>query len=258
MKLKKEKQLIKFIYSEEFAGVEPIVPSSKALPEWYRHLPAQLTHNSSLEEIKRGNTIKGCMPVFDAMTQGYTIPLWVDLYVTITYKDSNRDLNPTPIVNFTWPPDNSKPGPNQYVSTHAWHQTAGVPIMEMSLGGSPAFKLQSPWIIETPKNYSTLFVPILNNPPKNISFFSAVVATDNYLDKINFPFVWTGEEEWEGLIPKGTPLIQVIPFKRDDFQHEIIKLNQVDKAKIDNTRQRVQTSFMNAYKQYFRRKVSSI
>jgi hypothetical protein len=255
MKLKKENQLITFKYSEECAGVEPIVPSSKALPQWYKHLPTPLTHNSTLEEIKMGNTIKGCMPIFDAMTQGYIIPLWVDLYVTITYRDSN----PTPIVNFTWPPDKRKEfGPMEHVSTHAHHQTSGVPVMEIALGGAPAFKLNSPWIIETPKNYSTLFVPVLNNPPKNISFFSAVVATDNYIDKINFPFVWTGEEEWEGIIPMGTPLIQVIPFKRDDFQHEIIKINQVDKDKIYKTRQRVQTSFMNAYKQYFRRKVSSI
>ena len=90
-----------------------------------------------------------------------------------------------------------------------------------------------------------------------MSFFSAIVATDTYHDRINFPFVWTGKEEWEGVIPSGTPLIQVIPFKRDDFQHEIIELSEEDKDKLYTTRHKIRHVFINAYKDFFRRKVSS-
>jgi len=264
MKLRKEKQLIKFKHLANMRALEPIVPSSKALPEWYKNTPSSLTHNSTLEELSnRKQGLKACMPFLDAMIQGYIISLWCDLYVSVTY-NNEEEGPPIPIVQFTWPPNfmsitnpEDETLPTELIANHPKEQTEGVPIMEESLGGAPAFKLNSPWIIETPKNYSSLFVPILNNPPKNMSFFSAIVATDTYHDRINFPFVWTGKEEWEGVIPSGTPLIQVIPFKRDDFQHEIIELSEEDKDKLYTTRHKIRHVFINAYKDFFRRKVNS-
>jgi hypothetical protein len=261
MNLRKEKQLIKFKHLADMRGLEPIVPSSKVLPEWYKNTPSPLTHNSPVGElVTRKQGLKACMPFLDAMIQGYIIPLWCDLYVSVTYNNEGEGP-PIPIVQFTWP-RNFWSGldetlPTEVVSHHPKEQTEGVPIMEESLGGAPAFKLLSPWIIETPKNYSSLFVPILNNQPKNMSFFSAIVATDTYHDRINFPFVWTGEEEWEGIIPSGTPFIQVIPFKRDDFQHEIVDLSKDDKDKMYTTKHKIRHVFINAYKDFFRRKVNS-
>jgi hypothetical protein len=257
-------KLIKFKHLANMRALEPIVPSSKALPEWYKHMASSLTHNSTVEELAtRKQGLKACMPFLDAMIQGYIIPLWCDLYVSVTYNNEGEGP-PIPIVQFTWPPSfmseinpEDETLPTGVINTHAKEQTEGVPIMEESLGGAPAFKLLSPWIIETPKNYSSLFVPILNNQLKNMSFFSAIVATDTYHDRINFPFVWTGEEEWEGVIPSGTPLIQVIPFKRDDFQHEIVDLSKEDKDKMYTTRLKMRHVFINAYKDFSRRKVIS-
>ena len=264
MKLKKEKQLIKFKRSANMRELEPIVPSSKALPEWYKNMLSPLTHNSPLEDLVNNQQgLKACMPFLDAMIQGYIIPLWCDLYVSVTYNNEGEGRPPIPIVSFTWPPNFLRLNPEdetlstEVLAIHNKYQTEGVPIMEESLGGAPAFKLLSPWLIETPKNYSSLFVPILNNPLKNMSFFSAIVATDTYHDSINFPFAWTGEEEWEGIIPSGTPFIQVIPFKRDDFQHEIVELSKEDKNKMYTTRLKMSHVFINAYKDFFRRKVSS-
>ncbi len=62
-------------------------------------------------------------------------------------------------------------------------------------------------------------VPPLNRPNGVVEVFSGVVDTDVYVSPINFPFVAVAEDGVH-IIPKGTPLIQVIPFERKDERLE--------------------------------------
>ena len=53
-----------------------------------------------------------------------------------------------------------------------------------------------------------------------------IVDTDKFYGPVNFPFTMKNPD-FEGLIPKGTFIVQVIPFKRDtwemDFDDKEIK-----------------------------------
>jgi hypothetical protein len=44
--------------------------------------------------------------------------------------------------------------------------------------------------------------------------------TDGWGDAGNHPFM---KKNWSGVIPAGTPVIQIIPFKRDDWDSNIDK-----------------------------------
>jgi hypothetical protein len=76
------------------------------------------------------------------------------------------------------------------------------------------------WSIKTPKGYSTLFTHPINSPNLPFQTLTAVVDTDKHPLVINFPFFI--RENFYGHIPAGTPIIQMIPFKRNDWEMEVI------------------------------------
>ena len=94
MKLRKDKKLITFKYPAENAFIAPIVPAAKALPDWYKQASI----------LKEGDPpyapqhIKACMPFFDAMTQGYIVPLWSDIYVNTGFDEETGQL----ALEFGW------------------------------------------------------------------------------------------------------------------------------------------------------------
>ena len=52
---------------------------------------------------------------------------------------------------------------------------------------------------------------------------SGVVDTDKYISEVNFPAVWLTDNADVTLTP-GTPLVQVIPFKRFDNEKAKIRV----------------------------------
>ena len=247
MKLMKDKKLITFKHPADNAFIAPIVPAAKALPDWYKQASI----------LKEGDPpyapqhIKACMPFFDAMTQGYIVPLWSDIYVSTVFDEETGQ----PCPAFEWQESPSSPG---QVFNHHPTQTEGMPLMEEGKAmGANSFKFSNPWLIQTPKGYSTLFVGPLNGGNPHFQMIPAIVATDSYFNNISFPFVWTGPEDYEGVISQGTPLIQVIPFKRDDFQHEIKTMTEKDTNLVRSTSARISQGFTGVYKQLWRKAVRS-
>ena len=241
---KNNEQLISFLHEPDNAWVTPIIPASKALPDWYKRLPVRT------EELQPWDaaTVKSCMPFFDAMVQGYVMPLWADLHVKT---ESTKKGNPSP--TFTWGIYG-----DTVVERHTPLQTGEMPAMEESLGHSGAFKIMSPWIIKTPPGYSSLFIAPLNNSPKYMNFVSAIVSTDSYNNYINFPFIWTGPEDWTGIISQGTPIIQIIPFKRVNFKHEVRAFNASEDWSVRSTARALRNAFTHPYKRVWRKPTRSV
>jgi hypothetical protein len=61
------------------------------------------------------------------------------------------------------------------------------------------------------------------------------------------------EKGFEGVIKQGTPLIQVIPFKRESWESEFISHSE-GRDDIEAQRLLVRSSFKNSYKEKFRQK----
>ena len=63
-------------------------------------------------------------------------------------------------------------------------------------------------------------MPPLNNSDDRFSIIPAIVDTDTFSNEINFPIVINGDKYpiLETLIKKGTPYVQIIPFKRDSWK----------------------------------------
>jgi hypothetical protein len=155
-------------------------------------------------------TIKACPPVLDYLCTGYIIPLHSDMFAHEESDDfcslqCNLDI---PIVDY-----HSK---EQVKTSHFEDRTS--------------YKLINPWTIETPKGYSCLFMKPFYSDTGSIEVLPAVVDTDVY-HNINFPFYINKEIKEGDIWTRGTPIVQVIPFKREEWKMESSTVNNLKKHK---------------------------
>jgi len=210
------------------------IPANKCIPDWFRKLPADISYN--------GATVKRCMPFLDSMTSGYIIPLWQDLYFK-HYIEDNEDR-----IQYAWGGSANK-GVSHAVSNHSYEQIKGSPIGKTRFGSIP-MKFHSPWIIKTPPGYSCLITAPLNRYEQDFEIISAIVDTDLYFDKLNFPFIWT-TPNFEGTLKTGLPLVQVIPFKRENWKVKVGALNHKTSKKLMSNNLLRQLNFKKLYKNMF-------
>jgi hypothetical protein len=178
-------------------------------------------------------TIKTCMPVLDSITSGYLILSSADVY--IEKQEQGR--------YYTWPDNN-------VISFHGQDQVTGYPNLEKKMGAESIPKFNNPWIVKTPKGYSSLFVtPFHHDLPFTI--LPGIVDTDNYFNAVNFPFI--PDPDFEGLIPKGTPIAQVLPFERKNWNMSISHLEDSKKYQKEWLRsvKELHTHFFDKYKKIF-------
>lgn len=185
---------VRFLCRPEDEGViAPPVPAKAVMPDWFRKLPPVDRTQQSAQNS--GLTIKRCMPFLDALTTGWILPLAATVRIEV------RDDGAT--VDSGWEFD--KP----MVSNHGAHQVAG-----NERAPSPPCKFHNYWSIRTPPGWSCLFVPPLNRAGQPFECVAGIVDTDSYCAEIHFPFFMDARD---GLyvLDRGTPLVQVIPFRRD-------------------------------------------
>lgn len=179
---------------EDEGVIAPPTPAKSHLPEWFRKLPP--VSREAVSPTNNGLTIKRCMPFLDAMMSGWMMTLAATVRIEIKQNGT--------VVDAGWEFDRTM------VSNHGAHQVAGNPREP-----SPPCKFHNFWTVRTAPGWSCLFVPPLNRPGQPFECVSGAVDTDSYAAEIHFPFFATAPD---GIytIEKGTPLVQVIPFRRDD------------------------------------------
>jgi hypothetical protein len=106
----------------------------------------------------------------------------------------------------------------------------------------------NPWGIRTPKGYSILILPPLHREKEIFTILPGIVDTDKYYSEINFVFV-VNDPNFVGLIPQGTPIAQIIPFKRDSWN---MKIGNKDDIKMrEKVNELLSGVFFNRYKKMF-------
>lgn len=188
---------LRFLCAEgDQSVIAPPFPAKSYVPDWFRKLPA--VDPAMVGPTDTGLTIKRCLPFLDAMTTGWIIPLAATVRLDI--RDGGRT------VHAGWDHDQT------LVSFHGAHQVRGNPM-----GDKAACKFHIFWTLVTPPGWSCLFVHPLNRPNGVFEIVSGIVDTDTYRAPVHFPFFPLGEDGLH-VIEKGSPMVQVIPFRRDTAQ----------------------------------------
>lgn len=179
---------------------ETVKAAIQFIPKWYKEMP--IGPNGQKPRLgPNGEKIinaKSCIPFLDAITSGYVAVLQQDLQVEQTengpYFSWNTDPAPMGIRND--PP--ITPVPNGYT------------------------KLDTFWftneVMQTPPGYSIYITHPANRYDLPFITLSGIVDADYGMEQGRIPFFI--QEGFSGVIKKGTPIFQILPFRREAWVHE--------------------------------------
>lgn len=206
-------------------------PAINYIPDWYKQAKPYLTADGKKTPSMDGSpvaSIKRCMPIFDMMTAGYIIETPYDIYV--------RQIEGEPY--FQW-------AEKEAVAFQIFEQFQNHPY---SRDINYAVRIQIPWSIKTPKGWSIMVMEPQHHELGPIECLSGIVDTDDYSIPFNM-FLKLRDSKFEGMIPAGTPFIQVIPFKRDTWESKLGGDKERKKYKSDLSK--FLTVFFDRYKKFW-------
>jgi hypothetical protein len=74
------------------------------------------------------------------------------------------------------------------------------------------------WAVKLPKGYSAVYIQPMNRYELPFETTSGIIDSDTVNLFGTVPFFLA--KDYEGTIPKGTPFLQIIPFKRENWKSE--------------------------------------
>ncbi|MGJ4890691.1 hypothetical protein ACQR1Y_21020 [Bradyrhizobium sp. HKCCYLRH3099] len=227
---------LKFRCPRELDGlIPPPVPAPMGIPDWVKAMPA--TAFSQLNQADE-QTVKRCPPFIDAMAAGFLIPLVCDLKVEDGGISWDNELPPGGAIDF----------PRSPVSFHDVSQVTGSPLFEADRF---LLKFHNLWTIEAPEGWSLLFTHPLNRFDLPFTTVTGLVDSDRFHDSfVHFPAHWH-DMSFRGVLPRGTPVAQCIPVKRQDWAMQTAPFTDEDVAEIHSVRDALKRE-QGLYRKQFR------
>jgi hypothetical protein len=105
------------------------------------------------------------------------------------------------------------------------------------------------WYVKTEPGYSTMFVNPMHRDTSPLTAVPAFVDSDNFITEGHLSFIV--DKGFKGVIKRGTPIVQIIPIKREDWNSEVASLED-SKTDLGKQRLRLRSMFSNGYKTLFR------
>ena len=199
---------IKFIpftsNDDDLKHIEIPKPAKNFIPDWWKEQELSINNRIGSSSL----SFKACVPFLDSLTNGYMIYTSQDLLVKIENKKP-----------FMFWPTNTRP-----VDVREQKQNLPVPTGHYETH----FAWEIPFGFQLPKGYSILITHPLNRFDLPFTSVSGIVD-DSVPWRGKFTF-WL-KKDFEGVIPKGTPIAQIIPIKRDSWKSERAD-NLIEYAKI--------------------------
>jgi hypothetical protein len=206
-------------------------PASEYIPQWYKDAKAYLDPSGKKAVPLEGGpmaSIKRCMPLWDLMTAGYIIETPYDIYVRQTPEGPY----------FQW-------GEMAAIAFQSMEQFQNHPY---SREINYAVRILHPWSIKTPKGWSVLICEPQHHEPTPIITTNGIVDTDEFSLPFNM-FLKLRDPKFEGMIPAGTPFVQVIPFKREAWTSKLG--GEKEKNKYISDLSKFRTVFFDRYKKFW-------
>lgn len=192
-----KRKYIKFFHTNKNIR-EDFSPSKKHLPEWYKKVPPYQDKNSNLPIL---TTVKKCIPFLEGMSLGYMVVTSQDILITQHTETKEYD------IQWSMKLDNL---------VYIKHRDFPINIPVQVGFRDTHFVWSIPFTFLLPKGYSALITHPINRTDLPFYTTSGVVDTDNLpMTRGDIPFLL--KEDFSGVIPAGTPVIQIIPFKREPW-----------------------------------------
>lgn len=190
--LRRPKYQIEFFTSDWAVRTHyPIKPSKEVLPDHWKKMPSTVNGQDS---------VRKCPGIHDWLLAGYIIPAWTDIVV-----HQSEDLGSNGTLS----------NGNIGAGSHPPYQCLDLLVEKSHFTGT--VKLPGTWSIKTAPGWSIMLVPLWYWHNQPWEALPGIIHSDNHHNEVNLNFVMKSKDPVVN-IPAGTPLVQVIPFKRDSVQ----------------------------------------
>ena len=192
----------KFWSPPDARELAPTKPAKAFIPEWYKKAESFFTDFDGSSQPG----LKTCMPYLDALAAGYIVSTPVDIYVNEHQNDLAHLFNSEELM-IRWD------GPQSLFNFIQERPMDSGYTMPRPPGHFPNHLIFSGYTaMKTPRGWSTLMTTPLNRDDLPWTTASGIIDTDKFYSAGNIPFFL--KKGITGLIPKGTPMVQLIPIKR--------------------------------------------
>lgn len=220
--------------SEKF--VIPPKPAKNYIPDWYKNM--QPFHDNVSNVFPKPSTGKKCIPFLDTFLSGYIQETWCDIAVEKKQIDDNNFE-----IIYNWG------GNVQPISTRSSEFSTPMLLPKNDKFYPIEFLWQTQWEPKLPPGYSCLYMHPMNRYDLPFYVMNGIIDSDEY--PVAGPLPIFIEKDFEGIIPAGTPMYQMIFFERHSWKHVIGNQKTVDTEKIlAETRK----YFYDGYKKLFWKK----
>jgi hypothetical protein len=190
-------------------------PTAKYTPDWWKSLKIDESKKSAYD-LYTGN-IKHCPSFTDVFSSGYVVPMWMDIYLGYDKETGQYGTQSNNLTNISY------------------HNGASVDLKNYKFLGketSAFFKAYSPWSIITKPDISIMILPLFFNFDPDFSVVPGIMDTDivNHIS----PDIAYHSKNREIFIERGTPLFQVIPFKKQKATFDVKEIDELS----DSTRKK--------------------
>ena len=210
------------------------IPATKNIPDWYKRQRGEVDDSTGIPQGNATSTIKRCMPIYDSLSAGYILSMPVDIYIDATNPLKLEWNIPLPMHGFK----------GDLVASHDRRQYDQYPY-DRKTYHDDLLRIMPFWSVGTDEGYSTMFMHPWHSDTTPLHAIGAVIDTDRFISDGHFSFLV--DRSFKGIIKQGTPIVQVIPFKRDSYEMEIVD-SKTASAKATQQRLDVRSVFKFGYK----------
>ena len=186
---------------DSFPNVEPM---KKSIPDWFKKKNKFADNERVLKVLPPNLTFKACSTFGESFIVGYSMPLVSDIAV--------RQTEGGPSI--TWHDQGES-----FLEARSLEINSEVPV-PMGCHKQP-FAWHTKNVIKIPKGYSALLTHPLNRYDLPFVTLSGIVDGEFVLQDGNCPVFFS--KDFEGIIPAGTPILQILLFKRENWKSKINK-----------------------------------
>lgn len=227
--------IVEWIPQNEYASefIPPPKPAKNYIPEWYKNMPPFAGGQTPTikDHCRADATEKLCMPLMDTFTVGYIQESWCDVHIRID-DDGNRKV--------------IQANTSEQLITDRIERNYIIP--DNSNNEDLHINWVTQWEPKTPKGWSTYYSHPFNQYDVPFRTIDGIIDTDRWWIGGSIPFVL--KKGFEGVIPKGTPIYQMIFFKRENWKSKILKYND-----IKNDRQKLYDKVFNHFHSGYRKNI---
>jgi hypothetical protein len=223
---------ILFYTEKEFLNKIPCPDSaSKFLPKWFQESSVKTDENYPL--IRNNASMKTCPGIVDSFNQGYIVPAWCDF--SISFNRERQELK----LNTEWPYHFATVFPPEMYSKFS------MPVSHKGV----ILKITTPWRIETSANISVEIKKPVWREINNFNVYEGIVDSDTFVNEVHA--VISFDEDRELVFKKGDPLLQIVPFVRDNFKISIKEWGQQIHDKYAVQQNQLDMHEISSYKKLF-------